>query len=73
MLLGAIAAAGLCGMLFVLARTFAEEQRVHDLKVRVVMLRKAYQQRLAEMSGQRILEVAPVEEVEEGVVVEEAA
>lgn len=48
-LLGMVAAVGAIGILYTLAQTFAHERRVHELKIRVVELRRSYSKRLAEM------------------------
>lgn len=50
-LLVLVGGAGLTAILHTLARTFNEERKVHDLKVRVFELRKSYAKRLAEISG----------------------
>jgi hypothetical protein len=67
-LLGVIAGAGLLAILAILARTFAEEQKIHDLKQRVHQLRGSYSRRLRELGRDPldggVIEAIPVEELE---------
>jgi hypothetical protein len=48
-LIAVIIAAGLLSIAHVLANTFGNERRRHDLKVRVGVLRKQYTERIAAM------------------------
>lgn len=68
-LLGVTAAAGMLAILSTLARAFAEEREIHDLKRRVHDLRTAYSRRLRELGRDpgddgRMIEAIPVEELE---------
>lgn len=51
MLLGLVALAGTTAVLWILAQTYTREQSVHELKVRVFELRRAYSRRLAEIAS----------------------
>lgn len=66
-LLAIVALGGTLGILYTLARAFAHEQQVHDLKVRVTDLRRSYSRRLAEIGhaqaeGEGVIEAVPVDE-----------
>jgi len=50
-LMAAVAATGTLAMLHTLAHAYQQERRVHDLKLRVIDLRKSYTKRLAELQG----------------------
>lgn len=63
-----LAAMGLIGfalvtaVLHTLARAVSEEQRIADLRYRVLELRRNYAKRLAELAGREVLEVSPESE-----------
>jgi hypothetical protein len=67
-LLGLVAGMGTLTILHTLARTFADEQKVHDLTLRVFDLRRSYAKRLVELGrdhpgGQEeIIEAIPIDE-----------
>jgi hypothetical protein len=52
-ILGMVAAGafGVLAMLWVLAKRFGHERRLHDLRIEVHQVRKAYAQRLAELAA----------------------
>ena len=51
LLLGGVAGSSVLGVLHVLARRYERERSMHDLRARVIMLRRNYANRLAEIAA----------------------